>query len=123
MLPADVVALNTVYYIPIHDDDAQLLCAYFNSLPVRTLARAVAERAKDAHFRFFAWTVAALPLPAAWRTFEAARLREISRAAHAAGMIEGRAQAELDAIVARAFGLGSADVRALRSFDAWLRGL
>jgi hypothetical protein len=122
VLPADAVALNTVYYIRTDDDDAHLICAYLNSLPVRTMARAIAERAKDAHFRFFAWTISMLPLPWRWRSIEAYRLRAISRQAHDQGAIPQNQQRELDAIVARAYGLGRTDVRALQSFDAWLSG-
>jgi hypothetical protein len=121
VLPANVVAINTVYFIPLPIDDAHVLCAVLNSLPVRTFARAIAERAKDAHFRFFAWTMAMLPLPAAWRG-SSERLRQISLAAHDAGCIDSAAQQELDTIVARMYGLGSAELRALAGFDRWLRG-
>ena len=121
VLPAGTVPLNTVYFMALPDELAHLLCAYFNSLPVRVYARAIAERAKDAHFRFFAWTVSLLPLPAAWRGFEVEQLRAIARAAHAAHGIAEAAQSELDAIVARAYGLGRADMRALADYDRWLR--
>ncbi|MGQ0813565.1 MAG: Eco57I restriction-modification methylase domain-containing protein [Gemmatimonadota bacterium] len=122
VLPAEIVAINTVYFISAADDVAHLLSAYFNSLPVRAFARAIAERAKDAHFRFFAWTVSMLPLPLAWRSFECRHLHDISQAAHARGSIDDDAQAELDEIVARAYGLSRADLRHLRDFDKWLRG-
>jgi hypothetical protein len=105
----------------LDEELAHVLCAYFNSLPVRTFARAIAERAKDAHFRFFAWTVSLLPLPSNWRRFESARLLELSHAAHAAGSIEKDSQTELDEIVARAFELSRSDQRALELFDEWLR--
>jgi hypothetical protein len=121
VVPRGVVPLNTVYFIPVDEDIAHLLAAYFNSLPLRTFARAIAERAKDAHFRFFAWTVSLLPLPAAWRSVDAARLQELSRMAHARGTLETASQTELDSIVARAFSLNRSQVRALESFDSWLR--
>lgn len=119
-----VVPLNTVYFIPVGEEiDALLLAAYLNALPLSVFARAIAERAKDARFRFFAWTVAALPLPAAWRCCEQApRLVELSRRAHADGGITEAASAELDALVARAYGLDADDVAALGEFDRWLRG-
>jgi hypothetical protein len=119
-----IVPLNTLYYIPVRDDaEALLLAAYFNALPVRTFARAIAERAKDARFRFFAWTVAALPLPAGWRTAGAAALVTLAAAAHEAGAIDAGAAAELDDRVARAYGLGTQERAALERFDRWLRGV
>jgi hypothetical protein len=117
-----LIPLNTVYYIPVAQDEAHLLAAYFNSLPVRVFARAIAERAKDAHFRFFACTVGKLPLPANWRTRSASVLHELSRHAHTTGAIDGAAQHELDAIIAENFGLSAAAMSALRGFDQWLKG-
>ena len=120
-----LVPLNTVYFIALPSSpEVLLLAAYLNSLPVRTFARAIAERAKDARFRFFAWVVALLPLPAGWRSGQAARrLVAISKEAHAARGITPEAQAELDAMVARAYGLSGDDVAALAVFDRWLRGV
>lgn len=121
VMPASIVPINTVYFIHADEERAHLLAAYFNSRPLRTFARALAERAKDAHFRFFAWTVSMLPLPPKWRTFEAGRLCELSELGHALGALDTLQQNELDEITARAFGLTRGDVRALESFDAWLR--
>ena len=120
-----LIPLNTVYFIPTRDhDQALLLAAYLNSLPVQTFARAIAERAKDAHFRFLAWTIALVPLPRGWDAGPtAARLVEISARAHGRGAIETDEEAELNAIVAAAFGLTSDDVAAIREFDLWLRGI
>jgi hypothetical protein len=117
-----VVALNTVYYVTLPEPHAHVLTAYFNSLPVRVFARAIAERAKDAHFRFFACTIGQLPLPNEWRTTHADLLREISVDAHHRGAISADAQHQLDAIVASAFGLSDTALTALRRFDEWLRG-
>lgn len=119
-----VVPLNTVYFIATCSrDEALLLAAYLNSLPLRTLARATAERAKDAHFRFFAWTIATLPLPAGWRDdARSVRLRELSGRAHGRGAILPDEQRELDSLVADAFGLAADDRAALRRLDAWFRG-
>jgi hypothetical protein len=82
-----LVPLNTVYFIPFTSPDrAHVLAAILNSTPVRTFARAIAERAKDARFRFFAWTIGALPLPGSWDVGPAAaRLLDLSRRAHLAG--------------------------------------
>ncbi|HUP89243.1 MAG TPA: hypothetical protein VM100_07835 [Longimicrobiales bacterium] len=117
----DVVPLNTVYFIPAIDETAHLLCAYLNSTPFRVFARVIAERAKDAHFRFFAWTMARVPLPANWRSFECARLIDLSRTCHNTGAITDEGQRILDDIVARAFRLTSSEAQALAQFDAWLR--
>jgi type I restriction-modification system DNA methylase subunit len=117
-----LIALNTVYYVPAPEAEAYLLAAYFNSLPVRVFARAIAERAKDAHFRFFAYTMGMLPLPLLWQTTKAACLGEISRHAHERGSIDAAEQHQLDELVGCAYGLGRVAMLALRSFDAWLRG-
>lgn len=120
-----LVPLNTVYFIPVPSPpEALLLAAYLNSLPLRTFARAIAERAKDARFRFFAWVVAALPLPPGWRSGRGARrLLALSKDAHATGRISNEARDELDAIVADAYHLSGEDMEALGAFDRWLRGI
>ena len=117
------VPLNTVYFIAVPDETtAYLLAAYMNSLPVRTLARAAAERAKDARFRFFAWTVATLPLPSRWTACHVDALIAMSRQAHEQGGLNAVQQARLDALVADCYGLSDSDMTALLSFDAWLAG-
>ena len=123
VIPSRIVALNTVYFVATDEATSHLLCAYFNSLPFRTYARAIAERAKDAHFRFFAWTMARVPLPQNWRSFACADLQEISRVAHARGSIEEAEQQHLDDVVARAYRLSRSDCEAIRNYDRWLRGV
>lgn len=120
----ELIPLNTVYFLPTRDHDAAVLLAgLMNSLPVRTMARAVAERAKDARFRFFAWTLSALPLPLAWRDSAAAtEIRRISRAAHRDGGIQSADSERLDRAVAALYGLRDVELDPLRRFDAWLRG-
>lgn len=104
-------------------DAALLLAARFNSLPVRTFARAIAERAKGARFRFQAWTMALVPLPPGWAASRAAKtLLRISRDAHGAGAITPARQRDLDLAVAGLYGLESRDMEALAEFDRWLRG-
>jgi hypothetical protein len=120
--PRPLVLLNTVYFIALPDEEAHLLAAYFNSLPVRVFARAIAERAKDAHFRFFACTIGMLPLPAAWRSVHADELCQLSRSAHAAGHIDEDAQKSMDELIGAAYGLNGSAMHALRRFDRWLRG-
>jgi hypothetical protein len=119
-----VIPLNTVYFLPAPgEEDALVLAALLNTLPVRTFARAIAERAKDARFRFFAWTLALLPLPAGWRDGPAGReLLRLSRSAHADGGLAAPDAARLDDAVARLYRLRPADHDALAGFDAWLRG-
>lgn len=117
-----LVPLNTVYYISANPEDAYLLAAYFNSLPLRVFARAIAERAKDSHFRFFACTVDQLPLPANWRSFEATALHAISCCAHERRSIAADQQRHLDEVIAAAYGLSASGLNALRQFDEWLDG-
>jgi hypothetical protein len=119
-----LVTLNTAYFIPTASEDlALLLTAYLNSSPVRTFARAIAERAKDARFRFFAWTVAALPLPDDWASSRIApALLDIARHAHERhGIAEADAN-RLDDLVAAHYRLRDAERAALNAFDRWLRG-
>lgn len=119
-----VVPLNTIYFVPVDSyDEALILAAFFNSLPVRTLARSIAERAKDASFRFFAWTIALIPLPPRWDTgLTALELLELSRAAHRVGGLDSKGRAHLDRLVGSLYGLDEEDLRELRGFDQWLRG-
>jgi hypothetical protein len=118
-----VVPLNTVYFIPVADRrESLLLSAYLNALPLRTFARAIAERAKDAHFRFFAWTIATLPLPRDWRTNEHAEaLVELADSGHAAGSLTDSETGQLDDRVAHCFCLTPAGMSRLAAFDRWLR--
>jgi hypothetical protein len=122
--PRELVPLNTVYFIPVHSDaDARMIAALFNSLPVRTFARAIAERAKDARFRFFAWTLACLPLPTDWTRHPAGReLAAIATAAHRRGGILPAEQVLLDRSVAALYGLDGEALETLSRFDRWLLG-
>ncbi|MGH7471979.1 MAG: Eco57I restriction-modification methylase domain-containing protein, partial [Longimicrobiales bacterium] len=118
----ELIPLNTVYYIsPPTERCAQLLCAYFNSLPVRTFARALAERAKDAHFRFFAWVIAQTPLPASWeRGSRSDQLCALAERALEQACIDPEQQAKLDELVAGAYALTAAQRAALLEYSAWL---
>lgn len=118
------VPLNSVYFVSTgRDDDAAfLLAAYLNSLPVRAFTRTIAERAKDAYFRFFAWTVAVTPLPQHWRVDRARELVALSRAAHESGGATSEMAAQIDQHVGAAYGLKPDDVETLRQFDCWLSG-
>jgi hypothetical protein len=89
-------------------DEAHVLAAALNSTIVNALAVAVAERAKDFHFRYFGRTLARIPLPriepasAAW-----ALLLRCARSA-ARG---GDAADEIDCVMAELYGI-SADEHA-----------
>jgi hypothetical protein len=119
-----VVPLNTVYFAATASDrESRILAAYLNSMPVRVFARTIAERAKDGHFRFFAWTVAVLPLPVGWRSGPVAdRLEELSGEAHRLGGLDPAAAAELDRLVAESFRLDEVHCAGLTEFDGWLGG-
>jgi hypothetical protein len=120
-----LVPLNTVYFVPcVGVDRAQLIAAYLNSLPLRTFARAIAERAKDARFRFFAWVVAFLPLPHGWDSGAGAvELARLAAAAHREEHLGADDQQRLDGLVARQFRLSGSQLDALHDFDRWLRGI
>jgi hypothetical protein len=119
-----VIPLNTVYFAATSSpDESMLLSAYLNSLPLRVFARAIAERAKDRHFRFFAWTIAVLPIPRDWRTNRhAAALTAIAQKAHVDGCMSLTQRMRLDDLVATAYGLSDELLLHLRVFDSWLRG-
>lgn len=120
----ELIPLNTVYFLPVPDGEAALMVAgLLNSLPVRVMARAIAERAKDARFRFFAWVLSCLPLPEEWeRRPAAAELLRISRRAHAAGGISPSDASELDRAAGVLYGLDGEALDAMAGFDAWLKG-
>jgi hypothetical protein len=119
-----LIPLNTTYYVPVEsDEDAMALAALLNSAPVRTFARAIAERAKDARFRFMARCIGRVPIPPAWsRGPLRTRLVSLATSAHAAGALATADRAVLDATVAEIYGLDDADRRALAEFGQWLDG-
>jgi len=115
-----VVPNQTLYSIDcVSLDEAYGLAALLNSTIVDALLLAVAERAKDAHYRYFARIVARIPLPRfdeagnAWRG-----LVRVSRQAHQVG----DATSDLDMIVASLYGVSAPELRALQTFvDSALR--
>lgn len=119
--PRPLLALNTVYYIGGDRTSCMLLSALLNALPARVFTRTIAERAKDAHFRFFAWTVGALPLPRLSPADEDGRaLLRLAESAHEAGGVSPEAARELDERACRLYALDRPARRALRAFDLWL---
>ncbi|HEX6085776.1 MAG TPA: N-6 DNA methylase, partial [Thermoanaerobaculia bacterium] len=89
-------------------DEAYALAAILNSTIAGALLVSVAERAKDAHYRYFGRTVAALPLPDLQPEWE--RLVRLSRRAHR-GVDIGD---EIDAVVARLYGVTEEELAVLR---------
>jgi hypothetical protein len=108
-----LVPNQTLYAIDaVSLEEAYAIAAILNSTVAGALLVSVAERAKDAHYRYFGRTVGAMPWPALG-TFSDALVR-LSRRAH-----RGRnVQEELDAIVASLYGLGDAELDVLRAFLA-----
>lgn len=55
---------QTLYALPAKSaEEAEVLAALLNSTVVNALALAIAERAKDFHYRYFGRTIARIPLP------------------------------------------------------------
>lgn len=64
--PAQVIPLNTVYFLPAPSRaGAELLARTLNSDPIRALALAIAERARGGWRRHLAWVMRLLPIPQA----------------------------------------------------------
>ena len=89
-------------------DEAYAIAAVLNSSVAGALLIAVAERAKDAHYRYFGRTVAALPWPDLRPDGD--RLSRLSRRAH----VGANVMRQIDEVVAGAYGV-TADERAVLS--------
>jgi SAM-dependent methyltransferase len=106
-----VVPNQTLYAISARTGhEAHLLAAVLNSTVAGALLVAVADRAKDAHYRYFGRTVALLP----WPDFSAVErdLVDLSWRAHPGTEVAP----EIDRLVARAYGVSDAELSALRTF-------
>jgi hypothetical protein len=109
-----VVPNQTLYSIDcVSLDEAYAIAALLNSTVVDALLLAVAERAKDAHYRYFARTVGRMPLP---RIDEASRQWQLLVRASRQGHQGVDVAAEVDAIAASAFGVSTAEMGILRRF-------
>ena len=93
-------------------DEAHAIAAVLNSSIVNALLLSVAERAKDAHYRFFGRTVGGVPWPDLRPEWDA--LVRLSRKAHRGADVAS----EIDAAVARLYGMAGREVRVLREFVA-----
>jgi N-6 DNA Methylase len=93
-------------------DEAYVLSAVLNSTIAGALLVCTAERAKDAHYRYFGRTVGALPLPEL--DLEWDRLVRAARRAHRGNDVA----ADIDKIVARMYGVSDGELALLRAFLA-----
>ncbi|HYC61293.1 MAG TPA: N-6 DNA methylase [Thermoanaerobaculia bacterium] len=106
-----LVPNQTLYAIDaVSLDEAYAIAAILNSTIAGALLIGVAERAKDAHYRYFGRTMAALPWPDARDEWE--RLVRLSRRAH-----RGEDVSEaIDTLVACAYGVSAEELALLREF-------
>jgi hypothetical protein len=108
-----LVPNQTLYAIDaVSFDEAFLFSAILNSSIAGALLAAVAERAKDAHFRYFGRTVAAMPWPDAEQEKE--RLVRLARRAHRGADVTN----EIDRHVARVYGVTEDELEMLQQFLA-----
>jgi hypothetical protein len=103
---------QTLYSIDaVSLDEAYAICAVLNSIVVDALLLAVAERAKDDHYRYFARTVGAIPFPPLiegspqWQ-----KLVRLARSAHL------RRLAPDDELVASLYGVSAGEMETLRAY-------
>ena len=101
---------QTLYSIDTSSlSEAYAIAALLNSTIADALLLCIAERAKDAHFRYFGRTVARLPLPRL-DTFDA--LVRLARRAHQRRDV----REELDRVVAALYGVSECEIGTLRAF-------
>lgn len=118
LAPADVVPLNTVYFIALQDTRrARLFAALLNSAPMRAMAFALAERARGGWRRHFAWVMRLLPMPRRFVDFingrEDVELLAFERALRNQPDLPG-ATRRLDQFTGELFGLTPDEVDYLR---------
>lgn len=106
-----LVPNQTLYAIDaVSLDEAYVISAILNSAIAGALLVGVAERAKDAHYRYFGRTIASLPWPDVRPERE--RLVRLSRRAHQRHEV----MRELDEAVARLYGVSASELAALQAF-------
>lgn len=104
-----LVPNQTLYAIDaVSMDEAYAIAALLNSTIAGALLVCTAERAKDAHYRYFGRTVSALPLPDPAPEWD--RLVRASRRAHRGST------ADVDEAVARLYGVTEDELELLREF-------
>ncbi|HYO77216.1 MAG TPA: N-6 DNA methylase [Thermoanaerobaculia bacterium] len=110
-VPFPLVPNQTLYGIDAASlDEAYVVAALLNSSIAGALLVSVAERAKDGHYRYFGRTVAALPWPDVRPEWE--QLARLARRAHRGIDV----MAELDACVARTYGVTDEELAILQAF-------
>ena len=106
-----LVPNQTLYTIDaVSLDEAYVIASILNSTIAGALLVSVAERAKDAHYRYFGRTVASLPYPDARSEWD--RLVRASRRAHRGADVAD----EIDAAAARVYGVSEEELAVLRAF-------
>ncbi|HET7712426.1 MAG TPA: N-6 DNA methylase [Thermoanaerobaculia bacterium] len=114
-----LVPNQTLYAIDaVSPDDAYAVAALLNSTVFEALVLSIAERAKDAHFRYFGRTIARTPCPSLERPADFSALVRLSRRAHAGG----EAASELDQIVASLYGVTASEFATLSRYVEQLLG-
>lgn len=91
-------------------DEAYAIAGLLNSTICDALLLRVAERAKDAHFRYFGRTVGRMPLP----DVDHERLVRLSRRAH----LGANMQDDVDHVAASLYDVTSEELEVLRAFVA-----
>lgn len=114
--------LNTVYFVPFASSArARIFEALLNSEPVRAVAYALAERARGGWRRHFAWVIRMLPVPPLLHdVFTGVAPVDAAVSAAALDVLGGadprQKQRVADRLGARWFGLGAAELEALRTW-------
>jgi hypothetical protein len=104
-----LVPNQTLYAIDaVSLDEAYVIAALLNSTIAGALLLCTAERAKDAHYRYFGRTVASLPFPETAPEWDA--LVRASRRAHRGSV------ADVDQAVARLYGVSESELELLHDF-------
>ena len=110
-----LVPNQTLYAIDaVSLDEAYVVAAILNSMIAGALLVGVAERAKDAHYRYFGRTMAALPWPDMRGEWD--RLVRLSRRAHRPDAQREPLAREIDEIVARLYGVSANELASLQTF-------
>jgi hypothetical protein len=105
-----LVPNQTLYAIDaVSTDEAYAIAAVLNSTVAGALLVSVAERAKDAHYRYFGRTIAEMPLPDLRERFD--DLVRLSRRAHRGVDVSD----DLDRVVASLYGVSASELEMLRS--------
>lgn len=113
--PYPLVANQTLYTLDaVSLDEAYALAAVLNSTVADALILATAERAKDAHFRYFGRTIGRMPMPRlAPDVLQWESLVRLSRRAHLGA---GNLDHEIDGVVAWFYGIDGEELAILRAF-------